>query len=250
MAWSSTQKYLAEFLGTFALLLFGGGSAVTSLTVPLVDPLARVILVSAAFGLTVLGAAYALGEISGGHFNPAVTASMALSRRMPLKDVVPYIVAQIIGGFLGIAVIGGIVYGNTGAWATAKAADFGSQCFAGNGAPGGCGFSLGSVFLIELAMTFVFVFIIQRVTRPDSGAGSLAPVAIGLTLMVTNLVAIPIDGASINPVRSLSPALLAAAAGGNSWAIDQAWLFWVAPILGGLLAAIVESMLRPTSNAS
>ena len=248
MAWTSAQKYLAEFLGTFALLLFGGGAAVTTLGGG--DPLSRVVIVSFAFGLTVLGAAYALGEISGGHFNPAVTLSMALSGRMPLKDVVPYLLAQIFGGLIGILTIVGIVHGNTLAWANGVNASFGSQCYSGNGAP--CGFSMGSVFLIELALTFVFVFVIQLITRPESGAKNLAPVGIGLTLAVTNFIAIPVDGASINPVRSFSPAVATMLTGGSPpmWAIDQAWLFWVAPILGGLLAAVVAMMLKPTSEPS
>ncbi len=240
MAWSTAQKCLAEFLGTFALLLFGGGSAVASLDVG--DPLARVVLVSLAFGFVLLGAAYALGEISGGHFNPAVTFGMAVSGRTPWKDVVPYLVSQIIGGFVGIAVIVGVVHGNATAWSNAQLASFGSQCYSGNGSP--CGFSLGSVFLLELALTFAFVFVILRVTRPGAGAGNLAPIAIGLMLAVGNLVAIPIDGASMNPVRTFSPALASAIVGGSgSWAIDQSWLFWIAPILGGILAAVVERWL-------
>src|SRR5580693_2508054 len=151
MSWTTGQKYLAEFLGTFALLLFGGGAAVTSLTVgfidPLarvflvpfpvgfIDPLARVVLVSFAFGIAALGAAYALGEISGGHFNPAVTLSMAFNRRMPWQDAIPYIVAQLVGGILGISVVAGIVHGNSAAWNIGVQASFGSQCYAGGSAP-------------------------------------------------------------------------------------------------------------------
>lgn len=249
MAWTSTQKYLAEFVGTFALLLFGGGAAVTSIGVG--DPLSRVILVSLAFGIAVLGGAYALGDISGGHFNPAVTVSMAVSGRMPAKDVIPYILAQFFGGLIGILVIIGIVHGGSSlTWNADQAAAFGSQCYSGNGSP--CGFSLGSAFLIELALTFAFVFVIQRVTRPDAGAKNLAPIAIGLTLAVTNLVAIPIDGASINPVRSFAPAIatLMTGSGAPTWATDQSWLFWVAPILGGVLAAAVEWFLRPSPEPS
>jgi aquaporin Z len=155
---------------------------------------------------------------------------------MPLKDVVPYIVLQILGGFLGIATIAGIMHGSTGGWQTSLSYGFGSQCYSGNGS--GCGFSLGSVFLIELALTFVFVLVIQLVTRPENSARNLAPVAIGLALGV--------DGASMNPVRSFAPALLTAMVGGGpSWPIEQSWLFWVAPILGGLLAGAVEMWLRP-----
>jgi aquaporin Z len=247
MAWSATQRYLAEFLGTFALLLFGGGAAVFSLG-ELGN--ARVVLVSAAFGLTVLGAAYAFGDISGGHFNPAVTLSMALSRRMPMKDVLPYLIAQIFGGIVGIGVVFGVAHGSSTMFGLAQNAALGSQCFSGSGAPPGCAFGVGSVFLIELALTFVFVLVIQLVTRSENGAKNLAPIAIGLTLVVTNLVAINVDGASINPVRSFSPALLATYWSNATWAIQESWLFWVAPILGGLLASVVESMLRPNGSRS
>ncbi|MCI4369077.1 MAG: aquaporin, partial [Thermoplasmata archaeon] len=152
MAFSSTQKYLAEFLGTFALLLFGGGAAVFSLS-PFGDANSRVVLVSAAFGLVVLGGAYAFGEISGGHFNPAVTVSMAVSRRMPTSDVVPYLIAQILGGLVGILVVAGIVSGSATQLSLGQGAALGSQCYTGMGAPPGCSFSLGSVFLIELTLT-------------------------------------------------------------------------------------------------
>jgi aquaporin Z len=246
MAWSSSQKYLAEFLGTFALLLFGGGSAVFSLG----DPgNARVVLVSAAFGLTVLGAAYAFGDVSGGHFNPAVTLSMAFSKRMPMKDVLPYLVAQIVGGIVGIGVVFGIVHGSSIPFTLAQGAALGSQCYAGFGAPAGCSYSVGSVFLIELALTFVFVLIIQMVTRPENSAKNLAPIAIGMTLLVTNLVAINVDGASINPVRSFSPALISLYWSNATWAIQESWLFWVAPILGGLLASVVEMWFRPSGSS-
>lgn len=253
MAWSRTQKYLAEFLGTFALLLFGGGAAVFSLgAVPGLginypvagfgEPFARVVLVASAFGFVVLGLAYAFGDVSGGHFNPAVTLSMALSRRMPLGDVVPYLVAQVLGGLIGIAVVLGIASGSAPSLDLAQAAALGSQSYQN---PGPGAFSLGAVFLIETALTFVFVLVIQLVTRPANTSKNLAPVAIGLTLLVTNLVAIPVDGASINPVRSFAPALLSYQWSGAHWALQESWLFWVAPIVGGLLAALVEMALRP-----
>jgi aquaporin Z len=237
MAWSTPQKYLAEFVGTFALLLMAGGTAV--FTLGELD-LSRVVLVSLAFGLVLAALAWALGDISGGHFNPAVTLSMALSRRMPLMDVVPYLIAQVVGGLVGIAVVAGIAHGNAGAWTLAQTHALGSQEYAPNG-----GYSEGAVFLLEAAMTFVFVLVIQLITRPENGAKNLAPLGIGLTLLVGNLLAIPVDGASLNPVRSFSPALLSYATWGTTWAIDQSWIFWVAPILGGLLAAIVEMAFRP-----
>jgi aquaporin Z len=240
MSWSTPQKYLAEFLGTLALLFLAGGTAVFTLGEP---DLARVILVSLAFGLVLTALAYAFGEISGGHFNPAVTLSMALSRRMPMMDVVPYLVAQIAGGLVGIGLVAGIAHGSDPLWSLAQGGALGSQTYSGNGAPGS--FSLGSVFLLEVVMTFLFVLVIQLITRPENGAKNLAPVGIGFTLLVGNLLAIPVDGASLNPVRSFSPALLSYASWGTTWAIDQSWLFWVAPIIGGLLAAVVEMALRP-----
>jgi aquaporin Z len=242
MTWSSAQKYLAEFLGTFALLLFGGGSAVFSYLFYSGDVgNARTLLVSLSFGFILLALAYVFGEVSGGHFNPAVTLSMALSRRMPLKDVVPYLVAQIMGGIVGIGVVAGIARGSDASWASAQSISLGSQCYT-------CGplsYSMGSVFLLEMALTFVFILVIQMITRPETGAKNLAPIGIGLTLAVTNLVAIPVDGASMNPVRSFSPALVSWASWGQTTPIDQSWIFWVAPIVGGLLAAVVEMAMRP-----
>ncbi len=246
MAATAAQRYLAEFLGTFALLLMGDGAAVLTATMAGFDQVARVILISAAFGITVLAGAYAFGEISGGHFNPAVTLSMALSRRIPSRDVVPYIVAQVLGGIVGVLVVFGIAYGSSDTWMAVQNG-VGSQGYAGNGAPGNY-YGLGSVFLIELALTFLFILVIQFVTRPESPAKNLAPVAIGLTLLVTNLVAIPVDGASINPARSFAPAVLAAGWSTGTWAIKEVWLFWVAPILGGLLASVAEAYFRPRST--
>jgi aquaporin Z len=243
---SPVARYLAEFVGTFALLLFGGGSAVFSLEA--VDPLSRVVLVSLSFGFILLALAYALGDISGGHFNPAVSVAALLAKRMSPRDFVPYLIAQIVGGLAGISVVYGVISGGPSlASSAAKAAALGSQCYAGSGAPAGCGFTLGSVFLLEAALTFVFIFVILRVTSSKSNTtGNLAPAAIGLTLAVTNLVAIPVDGASMNPVRSFSPALLSAAVWPSTdmWALSESWLFWIAPIVGGILAAIVLRALE------
>ena len=247
MAVTSVQKYLAEFLGTFALLFLGGGAAVFT-----AGELgnARVILVSFAFGLTVLAMAYVFGDVSGGHFNPAVTLSMALSRRMPSRDVIPYIVAQLLGGIIGILVIFGITQGPSTPFLPARLGALASQCYSGSGAPAGCMYSVGSVFLLELVVTFLFVLVIQFVTRPENGAKNVAPMVIGLTLVLGNLLAIPVDGASLNPVRSFAPALIAQYWSGNGWAIQESWLFWVAPILGGLLASVVETMFRTPAPPS
>jgi aquaporin Z len=244
MAVTSAQKYLAEFIGTFALLLFGVGSAVFSLALPSTDPAARVVLISLTFGLVLAALAWAFGDLSGGHFNPAVTISMAVSGRLPLRDVVPYLVAQIVGGILGVAVVLGIVLGGPSSFITSvQGSALTSQGYSGNSAP--YFFSLGAVFLIELVLTFVFILVIQLVTHPESPARNLAPLAIGGALLVANLVAIPVDGASLNPMRSFAPALLALHWSGTNWALDESWLFWVAPILGGILAALAERVLKP-----
>ncbi|HEV8049648.1 MAG TPA: aquaporin, partial [Thermoplasmata archaeon] len=156
--------------------------------------------------------------------------------------------AQVVGGIVGILVVFGVVHGSTVPFDLAQGAALGSQCYSGSGAPQGCGFSVGSVFLLELALTFVFVLVIQFVTRSENGAKNLAPLAIGATLLVTNLVAINVDGASINPVRSFSPAVVSLYWSNATWAIQESWLFWVAPILGGLLASVVEMWFRPSGT--
>ncbi len=246
MAWSAGQRYLAEFLGSFGLLLIGGGSAVYTLGAFDLD--ARAVLVSLCFGLVILAVVYALGDVSGGHFNPAVTVAMWFARRMRPADVGPYLVVQVLGGIVGMAVVLGIVSSGGIVYPLAQAAAMGSQCFAGFGAPAAsCPYSLGSVFLLEVALTFVFVFVILSVTRPDNSAKNLAPVAIGFTLLIANLVAIPVDGSSINPIRSFSPAVVSVFWPTARWAIAESWLFWVAPILGGILAAASERFFHPSS---
>jgi aquaporin Z len=171
---------------------------------------------------------------------------MALSRRMPLRDVPGYLLAQITGGIVGIAVVLGIAAGGSStSYGLVQAGALGSQCYASDFAPAGCSYSLGAVFLLEVALTFVFVLVIQLVTRAESPVKNLAPLAIGLTLVVTNLIAINVDGASINPVRSFSPAVVSSVWTPAQWAIKESWLFWIAPIVGGLLASLVERAFRP-----
>lgn len=245
MAYSAAQRYLAEFLGTFALLLVGGGAALFSVPGALGE--ARTMIIAFGFGLAVVAGAYAFGDVSGAHFNPAVTLSMALGRKMPLRDVVPYLVAQVAGSIVGIAVVLGIASGAQVQLDAAQATALASQCYAGSGAPAGCAFSLASVFLLELSLTFVFVLVIHIVTRSGSAARNLAPLAIGLALTGVILVAVPVDGASINPVRTFAPALLSAIWPSARWALAESWLFWVAPILGGLLATAVDRMIPAQS---
>jgi aquaporin Z len=245
MAWSAGQRYLAEFVGTMGLLLAVGGAAVFSLT-EVIDPLSRVVLVSLSVGFGLIGLIYAFGDISGGHFNPAVTIAAWAAGRFPARDVVPYILSQVAGGVLGMGIVAGIAYGNSSFFPLAQRAALGSQSYAGGSAPGL--FSLSAVFLIEVALTFLLVIAILFSTRTSSTAKNLAPIGIGLTLLMTNLVAIPIDGASINPARSFAPAVLSSMWSTGNWAIGQDWVFWVAPILGGLFAALVDRALKSSSS--
>jgi aquaporin Z len=244
MTWTATQRYLAEFVGTFGLLLSVTGAALLSLNL---GPAgfsgdSRVLLISMALGLGVLGMAYAFGDISGGHFNPAITVGMWIAGRTKTRDVVPYIVAQVIGGIVAVAVIAGVAYGSSSLWASAQGAALASQGYSGNGSPYTVG--LGSVFLLEVVLTMFLTLVALRATATESFAKNLAPVGIALTLLMTNLVAIPIDGASINPARSFAPAILSAMWSGDQWAIQQDWLFWVAPIIGGIVAALIDRVYR------
>jgi aquaporin Z len=245
---SAYQRYFAEFLGTFALLLFGVGTAEMTLNASFAVE-GRYLAISFAFGIVVMAGAFAFGELSGAHFNPAVTISMAVSRKMPRGDIVPYLVAQLLGALLGVEVILAIAQATTGnLLSLVQANALTSQGYAGNGAPPQFMTSLGGVFLLELVLTFFFVLVIHRVTRDGSWSRMLGPVAIGFTLFLTQLVAIPIDNASINPYRSLAPALISQVWPSSHWAIVEVWLFLVAPILGGLLAAGVDMVLSPPSR--
>ncbi len=241
MPWTSGQKYLAEFVGTMGLLLAVGGAAVFSLQT--IDSLARVAVISLSVGFGLVGLIYALGDISGAHFNPAVTIAAWAAGRFPGRDVVPYILSQAAGAVLGMGIIAGIAYGNPRFFPTAQASALASQCYSAGSVLCG-GFGVGAVFLIEVVMTFLLVLAILFATRPEASGKGFAPLAIGLTLLMTNLVAIPVDGASINPARSFGPAVVSSLWSSGNWAIGQDWLFWVAPILGGLFAALVARGLR------
>ena len=245
MSATAAQRYLAEFLGTFGLLLSVGGAAVFTI-VPGIDPFLRVLLVSLSVGFGLIGMIYSFGDVSGGHFNPAVTVGAWVSGRFSGRDVVPYILSQAAGGVLAMGVIGGIAASRPGTFHAVQAAALGSQCYsAGSIACNHYGWP--AVFLFELVFTFVLVVVILFATREAASAKNLAPLGIGLTLVMTNLVGIPIDGASINPARSFAPAVLSSMWGAGNWAIGQDWIFWVAPILGGLVAALVDRALRPAS---
>jgi aquaporin Z len=220
-----SKKLVAEFIGTFWLVLGGCGSAVLAAAFPEVGiGLAGVAL---AFGLTVLTMAYAIGHISGCHLNPAVTIGLWAGGRHPTGEVLPYIVAQVVGGIAGAFVLYLIASGKAGFELSGGLASNGY----GEHSPGG--YSLHSGFLSELVMTLMFLLIILGSTDRRAPAG-FAPIAIGLGLTLIHLISIPVTNTSVNPARSTGPALMV-----GDWAIGQLWLFWVAPIAGALIAGFV-----------
>ena len=219
------NKYFAEFLGTFWLVFGGCGSAVLAAAFPELG--IGFAGVSLAFGLTVLTAAYALGHISGGHFNPAVSVGLWVGGRFDAKDLVPYIVSQVVGATAAAFVLYLIVQGQAGF--------VGTGGFATNGfgelSPGK--YALTSVILIEIVLTAFFLIIIMGATDKRAPAG-FAPIAIGLALTLIHLISIPVTNTSVNPARSTGVALFQ-----GGWAIEQLWLFWVAPIIGGAIGAVI-----------
>ena len=226
-----TKKLTAEFIGTFWLVLGGCGSAVFAAAFPQLGiGFAGVAL---AFGLTVLTMAYAIGHISGCHLSPAVTLGLWAGGRFSGKEILPYIIAQVVGATAAAALLYLIVSGKS---------DFnGIGGFAANGygeySPGG--YSITSGFLTEVVMTFIFLIVILGATDERAPAG-FAPIAIGLCLVLIHLISIPVTNTSVNPARSTSQAIFV-----GGWAIKQLWLFWVAPILGALFAGIAYKYMRP-----
>jgi aquaporin Z len=222
-------KISAELIGTFWLVLGGCGSAVLAAAFPEVG--IGLLGVSFAFGLTVLTGAYALGPISGGHFNPAVTVGLWAGGRFPAGQVAPYIGAQVVGGILGAAVLYVIASGQTGFTL--------ADGFAANGyaehSPGG--YTLLASAVTELVMTFMFLVVILGATHRRAPVG-FAGLAIGLALTLIHLISIPVTNTSVNPARSTGPALFV-----GDWALGQLWLFWVMPIVGAAVAGIVYRSL-------
>jgi len=216
----------AEFLGT-AWLVFGGcGSAVLAAAFPGLG--IGFTGVSLAFGLTVLTMAYAVGHISGGHFNPAVTVGLWSGGRFPGKDIGPYVLAQVAGAIAGAGVLFLIASGKAGF--SAPGSGFASNGYADH-SPGG--YSLLAAFVAEVVLTFVFLCVILGSTDRKAPAG-FAPIAIGLCLTLIHLISIPVTNTSVNPARSTGPALFV-----GGWALAQLWLFWVAPLIGAVLAGAV-----------
>ena len=224
-----SKKLAAEFIGTFWLVLGGCGSAVLAAAFP--DVGIGLAGVSLAFGLTVLTMAYAIGHISGCHLNPAVTVGLWAGGRHPAKEVLPYIVAQVIGAIVGAFVLYSIASGKAGFDV--------ANGFAANGYGEHSigGYSLAAGFLTEVVMTLMFLLIILGATDRRAPAG-FAPIAIGLGLTLIHLISIPVTQTSVNPARSTGPALIV-----GDWALGQLWLFWVAPILGALIAGYLYRWL-------
>jgi aquaporin Z len=223
------KKYGAEFFGTFWLVLGGCGSAVLAAAFPGVG--IGLLGVALAFGLTVLTMAYAIGHISGCHLNPAVSIGLWAGGRFPAKDLVPYIVAQVLGAI----VAGGVLY----VIASGKAGFDVSAGFAANGygahSPGG--YSLPAALVCEVVMTMMFLLIIMGATDKRAPQG-FAPIAIGLGLTLIHLISIPVTNTSVNPARSTGVAVFV-----GDWALAQLWLFWLAPIVGGVLGALVYRLV-------
>jgi len=217
-------KLLAEAIGTFWLVLGGCGSAVLAAAYPELG--IGFLGVALAFGLSVLSMATAIGHISGCHLNPAVTAGLAASGRFPMADLPRYVLAQVVGGIAGAGVLYLVASGLPG---FSAAGGFASNGY-GEHSPGG--YSWESCFIIEVVLTAVFLFVIHGAT--DKKAGSvIAPIAIGLCLTLIHLVSIPVTNTSVNPARSTATAIFA-----GGWALQQLWLFWVAPIVGGILGGV------------
>jgi aquaporin Z len=221
-----TKKLGAEFIGTFWLILGGCGSAVLAAGYP--DVGIGWLGVSLAFGLTVMTMAFAIGHISGCHLNPAVSIGLWTGGRFASSEVVPYIVAQVAGGTAGAAVLYVIASGLSGF--DASASGFASNGF---GVHSPAGYQLTAALVTEIVMTFMFLIIILGATDKRAPAG-FAPIAIGLGLTLIHLISIPVTNTSVNPARSTGVALFQ-----GDWALSQLWLFWLAPIIGALLAGFV-----------
>jgi len=223
------KKYVAEFVGTFWLVLGGCGSAVLAAAFP--DVGIGLHGVSLAFGLTVLTMAFAIGHISGCHLNPAVSIGLWAGGRFPANELLPYIAAQVIGGIVAGAVLYLIASGKAG---FSVAGGFASNGY-GEHSPGGYG--LGAALLCEVVMTMIFLTVILGATDKRAPAG-FAPIAIGLCLTLIHLISIPVTNTSVNPARSTGVAVFV-----GGWAVAQLWLFWVAPIAGAVIGAGVYRYL-------
>ena len=228
---TDVEKYIVELVGTFVLVFMGCGSAV------LAGEYIGFVGISFAFGLSVIVMVYAIGGVSGCHINPAISISMLAAGKMKLKDTVIYIIMQCIGAIIAAAVLYGVAVGKPGY--TLAVNGLGQNGY-DTASPGG--FSMISGFIVEIILTFIFLFVIHGSTSEKAPKG-FAGISIGLSLVLIHLVGIPITGTSVNPARSLGPAIIV-----GGIALSQLWLFWVAPIIGGLLAAFVWKYLDKKSK--
>jgi aquaporin Z len=220
------KKYIAELIGTMVLVLIGCGSAVIA------GSNIGYYGIAFAFGLAVVAMVYAIGSISGCHINPAISISMLVAGKLSVKDTVFYVVFQCVGAVIGAGILYAVA---SGIPSFSLAAGLGQN---GYGVASPAGYDLASVIVAEIVLTFIFVLVVHGSTHERAPKG-FAGLAIGLTLVMIHLVAIPIDGTSVNPARSLGPAVFV---GGT--ALSQLWVFWVAPIIGGILAAIVWKLFK------
>ena len=224
-----TKRLSAEFIGTLWLVLGGCGSAVLAAAFPGLG--IGFVGVSLAFGLTVLTMAYAIGHISGCHLNPAVTFGLWAGKRFPTNEVVPYIIAQILGGIAGAGILY-VIYSNKAGFT--RLGNFAANGYADHSPDG---YKILAAFVAEVVMTFFFLIVILGSTHGKAPKG-FAPIAIGLCLTLIHLITIPVTNTSVNPARSTGPAVFV-----QGWAINQLWLFWVAPVLGALLAGFLYTWL-------
>ncbi len=224
------KKYLAEMIGTLWLVLGGCGAAVFACTV---DHGIGYTGVSLAFGLTVFTMACAIGHVSGCHLNPAVSVGLFVAGKMEKKDLVPYIVSQVIGGTIGAAIIYLIVSNRAG---FEGVGGFASNGFGDNSPEG---YNMVAVLVAEVVLTAIFLVVICGATSAKA-PGVMAPLAIGLCLTLIHLISIPISNTSVNPARSTATAIFQ-----GGWALQQLWVFWVAPIAGGILGATIHKILNP-----
>src|ERR1700722_19388536 len=229
---SMSKRLAAEFFGTFWLVTGGCGSAILAAAFP--DLGIGFAGVALAFGLTVLTMVYAVGQISGGHFNPAVTVGLCAGGRFPARDVIPYIVVQVVGAIAAAAVLYLIASGKPGF--DASASGFASN---GYGAHSPGGYSLAAAAITEIVLTAFFLIVIHGATDKKAPAG-FAPLAIGLALTLIHLISIPVTNTSVNPARSTGVAVFV-----QGWALSQLWLFWLAPLLGGAIGALVYRFITP-----
>ncbi len=228
------KRLAAELLGTFWLVFGGCGSAVLAAAFPEVG--IGLLGVSLAFGLTVLTMAFAIGHISGCHLNPAVTVGLCVAKRFPGSGVVPYILAQVVGGILGAAMVYLIASGKPG---FSLAGGLAANGF-GEHSPGN--YSMAAGLVAEVVLTFMFLIVILGATDKRAPQG-LAPIAIGLALTLIHLISIPVTNTSVNPARSTGPAVFV-----GGWAFAQLWLFWVAPVIGASIAGVVYAWLGSDSE--